>query len=77
MTGWQASDEPYLRRAPDELSDLGIEVPSLAPGESVVLRVPLTVPAGSRALLWMTLANAGATFADLGSAPLQLATEGP
>ena len=77
MTGWQASDEPYLRRAPEGLDDLGIEVPPLAPGESVVLRVPLTAPAGNRSLLWMTLASAGGTFADLGSAPLQLATDGP
>jgi N-acetylmuramoyl-L-alanine amidase len=77
MTGWQASDEPYLRRAPDGLDDLGIQVPSLAPGESVVLQVPLAAPAGNRAVLWFTLANAGVSFANLGSAPLQLATEGP
>jgi N-acetylmuramoyl-L-alanine amidase len=76
-SGWQASDEPYLRQPPDAVGDLGIEVPPLGPGESVVVVVNQEVPAGGAGLLWITLANGDATFSDLGSAPLQLRTGGP
>jgi N-acetylmuramoyl-L-alanine amidase len=77
LAGWQASDQPYLRRAPDALTDLGIRVPSLAPGESVELVVQMTVPVSERGVLWFTLANGAAPLTDLGSAPLQLATSAP
>ena len=76
-SGWQPSDEPYLRQPPDVVGDLGIEIPPLAPGESVVVIVNEEVPAGGAGLLWITLANGDATFSDLGSAPLQLRTGGP
>ena len=50
-------------------------IPTLAPGESIVLRVPLAVPPGSeRQVAWITLATATASLTDLGSPPLQLAT---
>ncbi|MGZ6298879.1 MAG: N-acetylmuramoyl-L-alanine amidase [Candidatus Limnocylindria bacterium] len=75
--GWQASSEPYLRQPPDQLNDLDVVVPALAPGESVVLRVPMNVPAGDRAMVWITLRNGDVSLSDLGSAPLQLSTEGP
>ena len=75
--GWQASDEPYLREPPEVVGDLGMEVPPLAPGESVVIAVKDEVPAGEAGLLWITLANGDETFSDLGSAPLQLRTGGP
>jgi N-acetylmuramoyl-L-alanine amidase len=74
--GWQASDEPYLRQPPDAVGDLGIEVPPLGPGESVVVLVNEEAPAGGAGLLWITLANGDRTFSDLGSAPLQLRTGG-
>ena len=74
--GWQASDEPYLRQPPDAVGDLGIEVPPLGPGESVVVLVQEEVPAGGTGLVWITLVNGDRTFSDLGSAPLQLRTGG-
>ena len=75
-SGWQPSDEPYLRQPPDAVADLGIEVPPLGPGESVVVLVNAEVPAGGAGLLWITLANGDETFSELGSAPLQLRTGG-
>lgn len=75
--GWQASDEPYLRQPPDVAGDLGIEVPPLGPGESVVVLVQEEVPADGTGLVWITLVNGDRTFSDLGSAPLQLRTGGP
>jgi N-acetylmuramoyl-L-alanine amidase len=77
LAGWEASDQPYLRRAPDALTDLGVHVPPLAPGESVELVVQMTVPVSERGVLWFTLANGAVPLTDLGSAPLQLATGGP
>jgi N-acetylmuramoyl-L-alanine amidase len=75
--GWQPNDEPYLRQPPDSVGDLGIEVPPLGPGESVVVLVNEQIPSGEAGLLWITLANGDGTFSDLGSAPLQLRTGGP
>jgi N-acetylmuramoyl-L-alanine amidase len=77
LAGWEASAEPYLRRPPAELDDLGIGVPPLEPGESVVLEVPISVPAADRGMVWISLASGDTQLSDLGSAPLQLATEGP
>jgi len=77
VSGWEGSAEPYLRAAPAELSDLEPSVPPLAPGESVVLRVPINVPVSERGVLWITLRAASGTLSDFGSPPLQLATEGP
>jgi N-acetylmuramoyl-L-alanine amidase len=77
LAGWEESAEPYLRRAPDGLSRLEPSIPALAPGESVVLRVPIDVPVSERGILWLTLGSGAGTLSDLGSAPLQLATKGP
>jgi N-acetylmuramoyl-L-alanine amidase len=74
--GWQASDEPYLRQPPDSAGDLGIEVPPLGPGESVVVLVKEEVPAAGAGLLWVTLASGDETLSDMGSEPLQLRTGG-
>jgi N-acetylmuramoyl-L-alanine amidase len=75
VAGWTATDQPYLRVLPDELAALPVEVPSLAPGESVELLLPIEAPPdrSSRRVGWITLSGAGWTFADLGSPPLQLA----
>jgi N-acetylmuramoyl-L-alanine amidase len=75
LAGWAESDQPYLRVAPDALVPLPVDVPSLAPGESVELRLLLEPPADAvaRQVMWVTLAAAGSSFADLGSPPLQLA----
>lgn len=77
IAGWELSTEPYLRQAPAALDDIGLDVPPLAPGESVVLVVKLDVPVSERGMLWITLGNGVASLDDLGSAPLQLSTEGP
>jgi N-acetylmuramoyl-L-alanine amidase len=70
--GWGTGDEPYLRQAPETLAGAGIEVPALAPGESVVVVLQLPAQAGDAGTLWVTLAAGGALLSDLGSPPLQL-----
>jgi N-acetylmuramoyl-L-alanine amidase len=75
--GWQESDEPYLREPPATLADMGVAVPPLAPGESVVILLPIEAPAGGGETLWITLAAGGTPFSDLGSPPLQLRSGGP
>ena len=77
LVGWEPSAEPYLGQAPAALDDIGLDVPPLAPGESVVLVIKQEVPVSERGMLWVTLANEQASFSDLGSAPLQLSTSGP
>jgi N-acetylmuramoyl-L-alanine amidase len=75
LVGWSATDQPFLRVPPDTLEALPVQVPALAPGESVQLRLPIDPPIdpSSREVAWITLSGAGGTFADLGSPPLQLA----
>lgn len=73
MVGWETSDAPYLRAAPT-LEALDLDVPPLAPGESVTIQMPIAAPQRGRELAWIDLANGGERFSDLGSAPLQLAT---
>jgi N-acetylmuramoyl-L-alanine amidase len=77
VTGWTASDQPYLAQAPLELAALDIDVPALGPGESVVVRVALPPPPDGRAVAWISLMSDGATFADRGSPPLQLSSRAP
>ena len=77
VAGWAASDQPYLAQAPPDLEELDVEVPALAPGESVVVRVALPPAVGGRAVAWISLREAGATFADRGSPALQLSSSGP
>ena len=76
LAGWQASDEPYLRAAPETLNDLGVAVPPLGPGESTVVLVTSEVPSGGGGLLWISVSDGVTSFSDLGSAPLQLRTRG-
>jgi N-acetylmuramoyl-L-alanine amidase len=77
LAGWQEGAAPYLRQPPADLNQLDVVIPALAPGESVVVRVPISVPSGEGGILWIGLANGQTTLSDLGSAPLQLGTEGP
>jgi len=77
LAGWEEGADPYLRRAPGLLDDFGVAVPALAPGESVVLELPMNVPVADRGMLWITLAQGAVPLTDLGSAPLQLTTSGP
>lgn len=74
---WVSSTDPYLRQAPTTLEALDVTVPTLGPGESVVLRAPLPGPAGSgREVAWITLATASGPLSDLGTPPLQFAVGG-
>jgi N-acetylmuramoyl-L-alanine amidase len=78
VAGWEASEQPYLRRAPAELEPIGPDLPALAPGESVVVTVDLPSPPGAgRAVAWISLAIDGAALADRGSPALQLSTGAP
>jgi N-acetylmuramoyl-L-alanine amidase len=77
LAGWHEGSAPYLRQPPADLNQLDVVIPALAPGESVALRVPISVPSGEGGILWISLANGQTTLSDLGSAPLQLGTEGP
>lgn len=77
LGGWETSDQPYLRQAPAELSDLAVDVPPLAPGESVRVVVRMALPAVERGIVWITLTRGDVPFTDLGSPPLQLTTSGP
>lgn len=78
LAGWSGSDEPYLRIAPEAVASLGVDVPALAPGESVALQVSPTMPTGpGRQVLWISLGTPATSLADLGSPPLQLATGAP
>ena len=78
LVGWGPSSDPYLRAPPSSLVPVELSVPTLAPGESVELNVPLTIPPGGRQVAWITLGDGnGTTFADSGSPPLQLASAAP
>ena len=78
VAGWKATGQSYLPRPPDDLQALDVEVPSLEPGESVVVTVPLPQPpSGARAVAWISLGSRGETFADLGSPALQLSGIAP
>lgn len=74
LSGWGASDQPYLRVSPETLEDLAIRIPALAPGESVVVLVAMPPAVGTRGIVWVTLSSGTLALSDLGSAPLQLAT---
>jgi len=77
LVGWGQSSDPYLRAAPTTLVAVKA-VPSLAPGESVEMDLPLTVPPGGRQVAWITLGDGdGANLADAGSPPLQMASAAP
>jgi hypothetical protein len=78
VAGWEASDEPYLARAPESLDPIGPDLPALEPGESVVVDVELPpVPDAERALAWISLRVQGENFADRGSPALQLSSRAP
>ena len=77
VAGWETTDQPYLARAPEGLQTLGVEVPALGPGESVVLSVALPEAPDGRAVAWVSLNVGDTTLADRGSPALQLASEAP
>jgi N-acetylmuramoyl-L-alanine amidase len=75
--GMEASNEPYLAR-PSGGAPLPIDVPPLAPGESVELALDLPArPGDGRVVGWLSLALDGVVLADTGNPPLQFALEGP
>lgn len=74
VAGWGRSTQPYLARPP-RLAPLDVEVPTLAPGESVDLELLLPAPpAGDRSVAWITLRVGDEAVSDLGSPALQIAT---
>lgn len=75
LAGWEQSDQPYLR-VPPALEPALDDIPALAPGEAVEVRVPLPADADgpSRGVAWLTLAGADGPLTDLGSPPLQVTT---
>ncbi len=76
VAGWQASELPYLPSAPGGLEALPVDVPSLAPGESVRLTVTLEPPAETeRQIGWITL-RSNVPWTDLGTPAIQMATMG-
>jgi N-acetylmuramoyl-L-alanine amidase len=77
VAGWDETDQPYLRRAPEGLDRLDAEVPALAPGESVVVETVLPAAPDARGVAWISLMGGDATLADRGSPALQLASEAP
>lgn len=75
LIGWSSTDDPYLARPP-ELTPLSTTVPSLAPGESVVLTPSvLSPPDSNRSVAWITLEIDGVVLSDTGNPPLQFASE--
>lgn len=73
LAGWGPTAEPYLARPP-QLAPLDVEVPALAPGESVDLELRLPdPPSGDRAVAWITVQSGNTVLSDLGVPPLQLA----
>lgn len=77
LAGWQASDAPYLATAPPGLASLEVDVPALAPGESVEVMANLPPPEGAgRHLLWISLTDGTQLLSDVGSPALQLAGAG-
>ena len=77
VAGWEETDQPYLAFAPGGLVPLDVEVPALAPGESVVVEVILPSPPAGRGVGWISLWSGGETLADHGSPALQLSSEAP
>lgn len=78
VAGWEPSDQPYLREAPEALAPLDVTVPALAPGESTTVRADLELAEGpERVVAWISLRNGTTTIADLGSPALQLSTAAP
>ncbi len=77
VAGWEATDEPYLAFPPSELTELGVEIPPLGPGESVVVEVELPAAPAARGVAWISLMTDGETLADHGSPALQLQSRAP
>jgi N-acetylmuramoyl-L-alanine amidase len=74
--GWERSEAPYLAQAPVALDSTGLAIPALEPGESVVVHVPLDLPAAGRSILWLSLSEGEEPLTDRGSPALQLAWGG-
>ena len=76
VLGWGPTAEPYLAEAPDVLEPVGPRLPELAAGESTVVVLDLAgAPSVDRAVAWISLSVGSELLTDLGSPPLQVATE--
>lgn len=74
VAAWEATDQPYLRAAPADLTALGTHIPALEPGESASVTVALPQPPPGRGVAWISLRSGRTIFTEAGSPPLQLST---
>lgn len=74
VAAWEATDQPYLRAAPDELAAMEADIPALEPGESVSLTVELPPAPASRGVAWISLLGTRTILTEAGSPPLQVST---
>ena len=77
VAAWEATDQPYLRAAPDDLASLGTDIPALEPGESVMVTVALPQPQNGRGVAWISLLSEQTILTEAGSPPLQFSTAAP
>jgi hypothetical protein len=77
VAGWEPTDQPYLAFPPDELGALGLAIPPLAPGESVVVEASLPSSPEGRSVAWISLREGSELFSDLGSPALQVSSQAP
>ncbi|HEY6609445.1 MAG TPA: hypothetical protein VI277_09640, partial [Candidatus Limnocylindria bacterium] len=73
--GWEVSELPYLAAEPATLSPLPVEIPALAPGESVVVEITLPDAPVERSIAWVTLRADGRPMSEIGSAALQVVSQ--
>jgi len=74
VAGWEQTDLPYLAAAPPVLAPLDVELPALAPGESVLVEIALPDSPPDRSVAWLALTFGNAALTDLGSPALQLSS---
>jgi N-acetylmuramoyl-L-alanine amidase len=74
VAGWEQTALPYLAAPPSALAALDVELPALAPGESVLVEIALPGSPSGRAVAWLALTFGNGALTDLGSPPLQLSS---
>jgi N-acetylmuramoyl-L-alanine amidase len=77
LAAWVDSDQPYLYGMPDGVPPVEVELPTLEPGETVVVEVDPGEPSGSPSLAWFSLRVGTENLAHHGSPALQLVSEAP
>ena len=75
VAGWEMTELPYLGQPPSGLVPLGNDIPTLAPGESVVVEAVLPAVPAERSVAWIGLRGGNGLLAEAGSPPLQLSSQ--